>query len=345
VIPILLTTYGVVFVSEIVGDKLLYTTGVLSARYRAAPVLFGMAAAFMLKMAAAVAVGKAISELPTLFVAGLTSASFIGVAVALWVKQPEPSEKKRDTAASTAAMVSFAAIFFSEWGDVGQITAAAMAARFGAPIIVWIGAVAAMVTKGALAVSVGAGVRRWIVANIPARAVRYAAISLLLLLGVLSVMETLTENNPKSEILKSLRAQLANTAVDYGKIVLVAHSMGGLVVQLFLLEEMRRESPNHLDRITEVVLYATPSNRLIKAALTTLVHTQAADMNWFGSVIQDLAISLEEVGGRPPRREQPRMVKELDLFESNHGCGLNGCPGSHPERRCNTTLHGSRIGA
>jgi hypothetical protein len=23
-----------------------------------------------------------------------------------------------------------------------------------------------------------------------------------------------------------------------------------------------------------------------------------------------------------------RMVKELDLFESNHGCGLSGCPGS-----------------
>ena len=65
-IPILFATYGAVFVAEIVGDKLLYTTGVLSARYRTAPVLFGMAAAFMLKMAAAVAVGKAISELPPL---------------------------------------------------------------------------------------------------------------------------------------------------------------------------------------------------------------------------------------------------------------------------------------
>jgi len=96
-------------------------------------------------------------------------------------------------------------------------------------------------------------------------------------------------DNPKVETLgQSLRAQLANTAVDYGKIVLVAHSMGGLVVQLFLLEEMRRESRDHLDRITEVVLYATPSNGLIKAALAALVHTQAADMNWFGSVIQDL---------------------------------------------------------
>ena len=194
-IPILFTTYGAVFVAEIVGDKLLYTTGVLSARYRTAPVLMGMAVAFMLKMAVAVAVGKAISKLPPLLVAALTTASFLGVAIALWVKPIEASDKKRDTAASKAAMVSFAAIFFSEWGDVGQITAAAMAARFGAPIIVWIGAVAAMVTKGTLAASVGAGVRQWIATNIPPRVVRYAGVSLLLLLGVLSVVETLTEGH------------------------------------------------------------------------------------------------------------------------------------------------------
>jgi len=37
----------------------------------------------------------------------------------------------------------------SEWRDVGQITAAAMAARFGAPAVVWMGTVPAMVTKGA----------------------------------------------------------------------------------------------------------------------------------------------------------------------------------------------------
>jgi Ca2+/H+ antiporter, TMEM165/GDT1 family len=194
-IPILFTTYGAVFVAEIVGDKLLYTTGVLSARYRTAPVLFGMAVAFMLKMGVAVAVGKAISELPPLFVAVLTSASFIGVAIALWFKPTETSDKRRDTPASKAAMVSFAAIFFSEWGDVGQVTAAAMAARFGAPVIVWIGAVAAMVTKGTLAASVGAGVRQWIAANIPPRVVRYAGVTLLLLLGVLSVVETLTEGH------------------------------------------------------------------------------------------------------------------------------------------------------
>src|ERR1035438_5302246 len=47
---ILLATYVAVFAAEIVGDKLLYTTGVLATRYRTAPIMIGMAIAFMLKM-------------------------------------------------------------------------------------------------------------------------------------------------------------------------------------------------------------------------------------------------------------------------------------------------------
>jgi Ca2+/H+ antiporter, TMEM165/GDT1 family len=195
-IPILFASYGTVFVAEIVGDKLLYTTGLLSARYRAAPIFLGMTAAFMLKMAAAVAVGKAISELPPLFVATLTGASFIGVAIVLWLKPVgRPESKREEAATSKAAMVSFAAIFFSEWGDVGQITAASLTARFGAPLIVWVGAVAAMATKGALATSIGAGVRTWITDKVSPQMARNVGVALLLLLAILSVMETVTRGH------------------------------------------------------------------------------------------------------------------------------------------------------
>ena len=194
-IGIFLATYAAVFVAEIVGDKLLYTTGVLATRYRTVPLIMGMLAAFMGKMAVAVAVGSAISKLPPLLVAAVTSLSFISVAIVLWRKPVGRTKEEMDRKYAKAAMVSFAAIFFSEWGDVGQITAATMAARFGAPFMVWAGAVSAMVTKGALAASVGAGVRQWLVARIPPRAVRYAGVSALLLLGLLSVLETLTEGH------------------------------------------------------------------------------------------------------------------------------------------------------
>jgi putative Ca2+/H+ antiporter (TMEM165/GDT1 family) len=150
-------------------------------------------------MAVAVAVGDAISRLPRLLVAVVTAASFIGVAITLWRKPDVRAEKAKDKAIFSGMMVAFAAIFFSEWGDVGMITAAAMAAKFVSTatarlptaIVVWAGAVAAMVTKGILAASLGAAVRNWIASRVSARIVRYAGTAALLVLGVLAVLETL----------------------------------------------------------------------------------------------------------------------------------------------------------
>ncbi len=192
-VPLFFLTYGTVFVAEIVGDKLLYTTGVLATRYRTVPILCGMALGFMAKMGVAVMIGKAISTLPPLLVAAVTACSFIGVAYVLWRKPVDAPESRKNHSASKAAMVSFATIFFSEWGDTGQIAAATLAARYAAPLVVWVGAVAAMVTKGALAASIGAGVRRWIQERISPRMVRYCGTGLLLILGLLSVLETLFE--------------------------------------------------------------------------------------------------------------------------------------------------------
>jgi Ca2+/H+ antiporter, TMEM165/GDT1 family len=197
-LPIFLATYVAVFVAEIVGDKLLYTTGVLATRYRWGPILCGMALAFMLKMGVAVAVGKAISTLPALLVASITAINFFAIAFVLWRKPDKREVKAKEYPTHRAMMVSFAAIFFSEWGDVGQITAATMAAKFvtatspfASPLAVWLGAVGAMVTKGTLAASIGAGVRGWIQAHFAPKTIRYAAVGLLALLGLLSVCETL----------------------------------------------------------------------------------------------------------------------------------------------------------
>jgi putative Ca2+/H+ antiporter (TMEM165/GDT1 family) len=170
VLPIFAATYGAVFVAEIVGDKLLYTTGVLAARYRTLPIMVGMAFAFMIKMAVAVLAGQFVSRLSPWLVATVTMVSFIGVAIAVWRKD-ERRAARMEVSAPKAAMVSFAAIFFSEWGDVGQITAAGLAA------------------------SIGAGVRGWIQDHVSPKVIRYAGVALLLLLGVLSVVETLTEGH------------------------------------------------------------------------------------------------------------------------------------------------------
>ncbi len=186
-----LATYGAVFLAEILGDKLLYTTGVLATRYRTAPIMLGMAVAFMAKMGVAVAVGEAVSHLPRLLVAAVTAVSFLGVANTVWRKPLTRSDEKDTQGTGKAAMISFAAIFFSEWGDVGQVTAGAMAARYPAPFAVWLGAVAAMVTKGILVASIGATVRKWIQDRLPPKVVRMGGVDALLLLGLLAVVETL----------------------------------------------------------------------------------------------------------------------------------------------------------
>jgi len=133
-------------------------------------------------MGVAVLVGDAISKLPRPLVATITAISFLGVAVALWRKSDRPSESKQKHRTSKAAAVSFAAIFLSEWSDVGQITAATLAAKYHRPFVVWVGAVSAMVTKGVLAAFLGGGIRRWIASRVAPQVVRYVAVSLLLIL-------------------------------------------------------------------------------------------------------------------------------------------------------------------
>jgi len=199
-----LATYAAVFVAEIVGDKLLYTSGVLATRFRWGAVISGMSAAFMAKMAVAVAVGAAIGKLlPPWLVALLTAVSFVGVAIAMWRKPDVRTAKERDTRILRGAAIAFATIFFSEWGDKGMTTAGVWAAayvssaatrglnRTSVALLVWVAAFLAMVTKGGLAVTLGTTVRVWIAEHVQPRYVRYFAVAALIVLGILSVLEVM----------------------------------------------------------------------------------------------------------------------------------------------------------
>jgi putative Ca2+/H+ antiporter (TMEM165/GDT1 family) len=199
-----LATYAAVFVAEIVGDKLLYTSGVLATRFRWASVITGMSLAFMGKMAVAVLVGATIGKLlPPWLVAALTAVSFVGVAIAMWRQPDVRTPKEKDNRILRGAAIAFATIFFSEWGDKGMTTAGAWAAAYvssarargmqrgSVAMLVWAAAVLAMVTKGGLAVTLGSSVRAWIATHVSPRRVRYGAVLALVILGVLSVLEVM----------------------------------------------------------------------------------------------------------------------------------------------------------
>src|SRR4029077_19031805 len=89
--------------------------------------------------------------------------------------------KEKDTRILRGAAIAFATIFFSEWGDKGMTTAGVWAAayvssassrgmsRSAIALLVWVAAFLAMVTKGGLAVTLGASVRSWIAKQVQPR--------------------------------------------------------------------------------------------------------------------------------------------------------------------------------
>jgi len=185
ILSVLFASYALVFAAEIVGDKTFYTLGTLVTRYRRWPIFWGSTLAFMLKMLAAVALGSAIAKLPTILLAALSAGTFFAIALMIWFKKPElePFPVSADRSSLKIAAAAFAGIFFSEWGDVGQLAAATLAARYRLPSVVWAGAVLAMMTKGILAITLGANLR----SRVPREVLRYATFGLCLAMGILAV--------------------------------------------------------------------------------------------------------------------------------------------------------------
>ncbi len=94
---------------------------------------------------------------------------------------------------------------------------------------------------------------------------------------------------------QQLRTLLDSSFGGYEKLVLVGHSMGGLVIQSLLLEEIARQREVHLDRVTEVVLFATPSGGLHKARFGSFLKNQVADMSDLGPFITNLRAAWKEL--------------------------------------------------
>lgn len=184
---IAVSAYVAVLTAELIGDKMVFTAASLSARYRPSLVLAGLVPAQMLKMGAAVLAGDVIRHLPPLAVAVVSVCTFAATAAYLWPKAdaaPPAAAAPPRSDGRRGVMLAFSAVFLAEWGDVGQLTAAALTARFHQPLVVWGAATAALVTKSVLAVSLGIGLRRYV----PRRAARVAAAVVCVAMALLSAM-------------------------------------------------------------------------------------------------------------------------------------------------------------
>ncbi|MBV9022946.1 MAG: TMEM165/GDT1 family protein [Streptomycetaceae bacterium] len=140
--------FGVIFVAEL-PDKTALASLMLGARFRASYVFCGIAAAFAVHVALAIAAGSLLLLLPHRWLQGLVGLLFLGGA-AMILRHKE--EKEDDEALRAAdeqsfwkvAGSGFMLILVAEFGDLTQIMTANLAARYHDPFSVGIGAVLAL---------------------------------------------------------------------------------------------------------------------------------------------------------------------------------------------------------
>jgi putative Ca2+/H+ antiporter (TMEM165/GDT1 family) len=158
-------TYMAVLLAELIGDKSMYVAASLTNRYRPLFVYLGICIAFAMKAGAAVLFGGWLGHVPTRWLAAVSVLTFLFSAIAIGFTKPKAMSATTATLSSSLA-VPFASVFFTEWADIGQLTTAAVVARFGLPWVVWAAATAALMTKGLLGVTVGARVGRHLPAGL-----------------------------------------------------------------------------------------------------------------------------------------------------------------------------------
>lgn len=187
VISIALTTYWTILLVELIGDKAIYTISSLASRYSPSRVYTGITVAFMGKMLVAVLFAQLLLRIPVRISAGVSAAILFVTAAAVWMKTSGPTSLEKigdgSSFSSNGCVIAFAAIFFSEWGDVGQLSTAGLSAQYQMPLVVWMGATAALMTKGLLALTLGTQLRRLF----PSRVLRVVAAGSCCVLGTIAM--------------------------------------------------------------------------------------------------------------------------------------------------------------
>ncbi|MFP8882759.1 TMEM165/GDT1 family protein [Streptomyces mangrovi] len=183
-------TFGVVFLAEL-PDKTALAGLVLGTRYRASYVFAGVAAAFVLHVALAVAAGSVLTLLPQQLVQGITGALFLAGALMLLLRKDDGDEEVRkpsDQSFWKVAGSGFMLILVAEFGDLTQIMTANLAARYDSPLSVALGAVIALWSVAAIGILGGRALMR----RVPLRLISRIAAGVMLVLSALSFYEAFT---------------------------------------------------------------------------------------------------------------------------------------------------------
>jgi putative Ca2+/H+ antiporter (TMEM165/GDT1 family) len=181
-----LLAFWSVFIAELVGDKSIYALTSFALRFHWAAVLAAFTVASAVKMMAAALLGSAIMRIHGHWTYVVSAVAFFVSAVLIWVEEPPETGQenaKRDNW-SRGILVSFSSFFFTEWGDPGQIAAAALVLKSNLLLATWTGATLALMTKGTAALTLGLQIRN----RLPQKALRILASGSCCVLGILAIL-------------------------------------------------------------------------------------------------------------------------------------------------------------
>jgi putative Ca2+/H+ antiporter (TMEM165/GDT1 family) len=185
---IMAITFGVVFLAEL-PDKTALAGLMLGTRYRASYVFAGVAAAFVVHVALAVAAGSVLTLLPHRLVQAFVGVLFLAGAAMLLLKKDDDEEEKIKAPADQSfwkvSGAGFMLILVAEFGDLTQIMTANLAARYDDPLSVGLGAVLALWAVAGLGIVGG----RTLMKYVPLRLITKVAACLMLALAGFSLYE------------------------------------------------------------------------------------------------------------------------------------------------------------
>jgi Ca2+/H+ antiporter, TMEM165/GDT1 family len=184
------TVFGVIFLSEL-PDKTALASLILGSRYRPAYVFAGVAVAFTVHVALAVAAGSLLTLLPHRPLEIIVGVLFAAGAVLLLRGRKEEAHDEHTEVFGAepgfwrVARMSFGIILVAEFGDLTQIATATLAARYHDPLSVGVGAVLALWAVACVAIAGG----RTLLKVIPLTWITRAAAVIMLVLAGISLAE------------------------------------------------------------------------------------------------------------------------------------------------------------
>ena len=185
----LVTAFGVVFLAEL-PDKTAIASLILGTKYRPSWVFAGVAAAFVVHVALAVAAGSLLSLIPHRPLQAIVAVLFLaGAVLMLRSHGREAGEEEAGEAPDLGARAgfrkvagtAFGVIMVAEFGDLTQIVTANLAAKYADPLAVGLGATLGLWAVGALAILGGRSLLRVLPLHL---IVRLAALVMTVLAGV-----------------------------------------------------------------------------------------------------------------------------------------------------------------